>query len=180
MQIRIIVFLIMSLSSLGLNAQQYRVEKGTVRFFSEAPLEDIEAIHHNPKGAIRLSDSSIVILLANIAFEFDKSLMEEHFNENYMETETYPYSKFKGKIVSGCDFQKDGEYAVTVEGDLEIHGVTLKRTVSGTITKKGDKLILHAKFSIHVADHEVEVPSMYIDNIAEDVEVTINLQMKVK
>ena len=100
--------------------------------------------------------------------------MEEHFNENYMETEKYPKCIFKGKINETIDYTKDGENKVTVTGKLELHGVTKDVTFSGTMNKAGNEFTLSTKFKIKVADYNIKVPSMYVKNIAEEVEVTFN------
>ncbi len=176
------VLLLLLMTSIGfkVSAQKYSATESKVRFFSEATLEDIEAVNEKSKCVIRESDSSIVVLITNTLFDFEKDLMEEHFNENYMESEKYPHSIFKGKIVEGMDFSKDGSYEVIVNGTLDIHGVVLERELNGTIEKKGKELILHTVFDIKVEDHGIEVPSLYIENIAEVVEVTADFTLKLK
>ena len=174
--ISICLFLIIGASA-SLFSQVYKQTEGNVRFFSEATIEDIEAQNDKALCRMRASDSSIVVMITNSAFHFEKPLMEEHFNENYMESEKYPHSIFKGKVISGMDFTKDGEYQVTVKGTLTIHGVEKEREFTGTITKKGDDLTLHTVFEVTVADHGIEVPSLYIENIAEVVEVTADFKL---
>ncbi len=98
--------------------------------------------------------------------------MEEHFNENYMETEKYPKAVFKGRINETIDHTKDGENKVSVTGKLEIHGVTKEVTLNGTLTKEGNEFKIHCKTRIKVTDYNIKVPSMYVKNIAEEVDVT--------
>lgn len=164
--------------TLSASAQVFKQTKSEVSFFSEAPLENIEAVNESSKAVLRQSDSAVVVIITNLAFKFEKPLMEEHFNENYMESETYKYSTFKGKIVSGMDFSEDGTYEVELKGILDIHGVKQERTFKGTITKKGDKITFESSFDIHVADFDIKVPTMYVQNIAEDVKVSLHFELK--
>jgi polyisoprenoid-binding protein YceI len=106
-------------------------------------------------------------------FKFKNALMEEHFNENYMETEKFPNSTFKGKINEPVDLTKDGETKVTVTGKMEIHGVTKDETYNGTITKSGNDIVIKTKFKIKLADYNIKVPSLYVKNIAEVVDVDV-------
>jgi len=104
--------------------------------------------------------------------------MEEHFNENYMETEKFPKAIFKGKINEPVDLTKDGETKVTVTGEMTIHGVTKTETYTGTLTKSGNDIIIKTKFKIKLVDYNIKVPSLYVKNIAEivDVDVTSTLE----
>ena len=99
--------------------------------------------------------------------------MQEHFNENYLESEKYPHAEFKGKVLDEIDLKKDGVYAVTVEGDLLIHGVSKTYREKGTITVKNGLVSARSKFNVRVADHKIKIPSLVVKNIAEVVEVTV-------
>ncbi|MBL7918288.1 MAG: YceI family protein [Bacteroidia bacterium] len=163
------------LFTLNFNAQIYKAKEGTtnITFFSAAPLEDITATN---KGGIIVYNSvtnEIQIRVSVISFKFKNSLMEEHFNENYMETEKFPNAMFKGKINEAVDLTKDGETKITVTGKMEIHGETKEETYEGTITKKGNELTIKTKFKIKIVDYKIKVPSMYVKNIAEVVDVDV-------
>ena len=106
-------------------------------------------------------------------FTFEKKLMEEHFNEKYMESDKYPYATFTGKINEAVDYKKEGTYKVTITGKLNIHGVEKERTIDGTLTIKGGEISLDSKFNVALKDHKVEIPTLVAQNIAEVVEVTI-------
>lgn len=149
-----------------------------ITFFSYAPLENIEAINKVAKPVLHTATGNIQIKVPIESFKFDKALMEEHFNENYMESDKYPDAFFKGKINETIDWKKDGEYKVTVTGILTMHGVEKERTLEGTVIVKGDLIRITSKFKVHVADHKIKVPSMYVQNIAEDVDVTIDAIME--
>ena len=173
--------------TLNSSAQIFTAKSGStsINFFSKAPLEDIEALNKGAIIILKASTSEIQVRATIQNFKFKNALMEEHFNENYMETDkkvdvngvaTYPnrYSEFKGKINEAIDYAKEGENKVTVTGKLSLHGVTRDVTMEGTLTKTGAELVIQSKFKIKVADYNIKVPSMYVKNIAEEVEVTIN------
>jgi polyisoprenoid-binding protein YceI len=106
-------------------------------------------------------------------FEFDKKLMEEHFNEKYMESDKYPYATFSGKVNETIDYTKNGTYKVTLTGKLDMHGVVKDRTIEGTVTIKDGEISFESKFIVALKDHNIEIPSIVAQNIAETVEVTI-------
>jgi hypothetical protein len=175
---KILVLLLAIVLSVSMNAQVYKQTSSEVHFFSEAPLENIEAFNKNSKAVLRINDSALVVVITNLAFRFEKPLMEEHFNENYMESETYPYSSFKGKVVSGMDFSEDGTYQVEVKGMFEVHGVKEEKSFKGMMTKSGNKISFSATFMMHVEDYKIKVPTMYVKNIAEDVKVDLKFELK--
>lgn len=161
-------------SQMGL-AQIFKAKDGatTITFFSSSPLEDITATN---KGAVIVFNSStndIQIRVSVINFKFKNALMEEHFNENYMETEKFPNAIFKGKINEKLDLTKDGETKVTVTGKMDMHGVVKDETYEGTITKSGNDIIIKTKFKVKLIDHNIKVPSLYVKNIAEVVDVDV-------
>lgn len=155
-------------------AQNPMVDRnGTASFFSEAPMEDIEATNKNVIGAINLEKGTIAVSMLIKGFHFERSLMEEHFNENYLESDKYPKATFKGTIknFSELDFKKNGSFDAEAEGEIEIHGVTkpLKATVKFDVADS--KLAAATTFEIRVAEFDIEVPKLVIKNIAEVVEV---------
>ncbi|MBK6521253.1 MAG: YceI family protein [Sphingobacteriaceae bacterium] len=156
-------------------AQIYKAKDGStnITFFSTSPLEDITATN---KGAIIVYNSStndIQIRVSVINFKFKNGLMEEHFNDNYMETEKFPNAIFKGKINEAIDMAKDGETKVTVTGKMEMHGVTKDETFNGTVTRSGNEIMIKTKFKIKLVDYSIKVPSLYVKNIAEIIDVDV-------
>ena len=184
---RNIIIVVAIIFGLNINAQIFTAKAGatSISFYSKAPMEDIEALNKGAIIVLKSSTNEIQIRATIQNFKFKNALMEEHFNENYMETEkkvdvngaaTYPnrYAEFKGKINEPVDYGKDAETKVTITGKMTIHGVTRDVTLDGILTKKGNEVIINSKFKIKVADYNIKVPSMYVKNIAEEVEVTIN------
>jgi polyisoprenoid-binding protein YceI len=163
-----------------LSAQQFLVEKSTVVFFSDAPLEDIRATNSKARAILDVSKAEVAFDVPIKDFEFEKDLMKQHFNEKYLETEKFPKSQFSGKL-TGFDKGKKGEQQVVADGKLLIHGVTQAIKIPGTIELTPDnKAMIKAKFMVKVADYEITIPQLVFHNIAEEVEVTVEFLMKPK
>jgi len=157
-------------------AQKYMTRTGKISFFSSTPVEKIEAFN-NETACILDSKSGDILFQASIkSFKFEKELMQEHFNEDFMQSDKYPKSDFKGKVtnISSINFSKDGSYPATVAGKLTIHGVTHDVSVPGTIVVKGNDITTNAKFQVKLADYNIKVPSMMTSKVAEKMEITVN------
>lgn len=164
-------------SPLALRAQdRFATRTGHITFHSSTPMENIEADNHKVSSVFDINTSAIEFAVLIKAFTFDKALMQEHFNENYMESNTYPKATFKGKVTGLPEgaAAKPGTYSVAATGDLTIHGVTKPVTVPGTITVNADgTLKLTTKFNVKPEDHGIKIPGMVRDNIAKEIEVTV-------
>lgn len=173
-----IILLLTALVSKG-NAQIYLADSCRVVFFSAATIEDITATNTISKPIMNTATGEIDIKLNNQFFKFRKELMEEHFNEDYMETKKYPYTTFTGNVnEKTVDYKTDGENKVTVTGTMDMHGVKKNITIPGTITVKNGLLFLKAVFDVKPADYSIKVPSLLGSNIAESLQVTITATMK--
>lgn len=159
-------------------AQRYMTKTGHISFYSHTPLEDIRANNNQVASVVDLSTGEIVFQVLIKSFKFEKALMEEHFNENYLESDKYPRSTFKGKIITPAlsELNREGKREVTVEGDLNLHNVTRKITVTGTIESSDGSLAAFSKFNINPEDYDIEIPSVVRDNIAKTIEVTVDLK----
>lgn len=170
----ITVILITLLVSNKVLGQRYMARNGYVRFYSEAPVEDIEAINHDGLSIFDLETKDIAFTVPIRSFQFEKKLMQEHFNENYLESDKYPQATFKGTIEN---FKKiDDEQKLTASGDMTIHGVTKHISVDGTGTFTDGHITLKAVFPVRLEDYKVKIPKVVIYNIAEVVEVTIEFE----
>lgn len=169
-----ILLLFLMLTGIITDAQKVYTKNGTVSFFSKAPLENISAGNNQVMSVLVLTSGDIQFSVLIKSFHFKKSLMEEHFNENYMESNKYPKAIFKGKIVdlSKVNFTADGNYTVQVTGDLTIHGVTNKVTTAGTITVQSGIISASSTFRIKLADYRISIPGIVKDNISETVDIT--------
>lgn len=158
-------------------AQKYTSEKTLVSFYSDAPLEDITAENTKSSAIFNSSTGEIAFSVPMKDFKFAKSLMQQHFNEKYVESDKYPKATFQGKIVG---FKPDGSgtQQVQAQGKLTIHGVTKDIDIPGTIEAQGKKLQMKSKFKVKVADYKITIPEIVFQKIAEEVEVTIDFTFK--
>ncbi len=173
---RYIIFtlLLFSTSAFG---QKFVSEKSMVTFFSDAAIEDITAENTKSSSIFNSSNAEIVFSIPVKDFQFHKALMQEHFNEKYMETEKFPKATFQGKLID-FNSQTEGVQQVKAQGKLTVHGVAKDVEIPGTVEIAGKKLIMKSKFMIVLEDYQVMRPQMLWQNIAEQVEVTIEFNYK--
>ena len=162
----------------AVNAQKYITKNGYIGFYSHTSMEDIKGDNNQVVGALDISTGELVFQALIKSFHFDRALMEEHFNENYMESDKIPKSVFKGKIInlSAVDFSKSGTYDITVEGDLTIHDVTNKISTKGTIEVVSGGINANSKFKIVPEDYKVTIPGVVRDKVDKTVEVTVTMK----
>jgi polyisoprenoid-binding protein YceI len=166
-----------SVVCLNVHAQKYTTEKSFVSFYSHATIEDITAENKKAAGIFNSSTGEIAFSIPINEFQFAKSLMQEHFNEKYMETEKFPKATFQGKI-TGFDASANGEQKARANGKLLIHGVTKDVEIPGTIERSADKLLFKSKFTVKLEDYNITRPQLLWKNIAEQVEVTVDFVFK--
>lgn len=175
---RITLILSLAFLFISANAQKYMTRNGYVGFLSHTAVEDIKADNNQAAGVLDTSTGEMVFQILIKSFHFEKALMEEHFNENYMESDKFPKSTFRGKItnLSLVDFTKPGKYDVTVEGDLNIHDVTNRISVKGSVEVFGGGINAGSKFNIVPEDYKINIPGVVKDNIAKNLEVTVSMK----
>jgi Icc-related predicted phosphoesterase len=171
---KIILILNFLLISHALFAQKILIAKNaSVTFFSSTVMEDIEGKSISGSSVLDLSTREILFRVRNTSFQFEKKLMQEHFNENYIESDKYPYSTFKGKIADNIDLSKDGTFQVNIQGNLDIHGVSKPYQTKATLVIENGNINAKTVFKVKIADHQIKIPSLVFKNIAEYVEVRI-------
>lgn len=169
---------LLMLTGINLMAQdKFLTKNGEVSFYSEAPLENIEAMNRQVVGVIDIQKNEVAITMLMKAFEFEKALMQEHFNENYIESDKFPKANFKGKFTTSneLDPKSNGEYEVDITGDLTIHGVTKNINTKGFVGFNDGQLVAKSKFKVAVKDFEIEIPKVVNQNIAEEIEISVDL-----
>ncbi len=171
--------MLIMLASANLFAQKYITKNGKVSFYSDGEIEKIQATNDQVSAAIDTSTGDFVVKILVKSFEFEKALMQEHFNDDYMESDKYPNSTFKGKItnLSDVNFSKDGTYNANIQGSLTIHGVTKSVTEKGTLQIKDGKIIGTSKFDVTLSDYNVKIPSVVSKNIAKTVQINVAFSM---
>jgi polyisoprenoid-binding protein YceI len=151
---------------------------GFISFYSEAPLENIEANTRTAASVLDKKTGQVEFSVLIKSFSFRKALMQEHFNENYLESDKYPKSVFAGRIddVGKVDFMTDGEYPVNVTGQLTIHGVTRTITTPATLTVKNGMTTANANLNVSLMDYKISIPSLVKDKISETIKITVALE----
>lgn len=166
----------------SLDAQKiYIGSNGTINFTSDAPLELIEASTDQLAGIINLDDRSFLFNVPMNTFQgFNSKLQQTHFNENYMESSKYPKATFEGKIIEEIDFTKPGTYSVRGKGTFLVHGVDDSRIIKTEMIIKPNSIEISANFTVFLEDHDISIPSVVNQKIAEEIEVEINIVLKPK
>jgi hypothetical protein len=169
-------FMAMTIAVVG-HAQKYISEKTFVSFYSHATIEDIKAENKKASSVFDTTNGDIAFSVPIKDFVFAKTLMQEHFNEKYMETEKFPKSTFQGKII-GFDPAKKGKQSVKAEGKITLHGVTRDLDVPGTMEVQGNRILMKSVFVAKLVDYKITRPEIMFQKIAEQVEVTIDFTFK--
>lgn len=167
--------ILLALFVLPANAQKLVSRNSHIWFSASTPLEDIVAHNRQAVSILDPSNGSLAFNLLVKSFEFKVALMQEHFNENYLESDKYPKSTFQGKINNNADinYRKNGTYKAEVSGDLTIHNVTKPVTTSGTVDVKDGIVTAKAQFIVKPVDYDITIPSVVENKIAKEVEVNI-------
>ena len=160
-------------------AQRFATRDARISFLSETPVEDIRAESTEASAILDLATGQVAFQVPILSFHFPKALMEEHFNENYMESERFPKATFRGTL-NGLDPALSGIQNVTATGVLEMHGVAVEREVSGTMEQTGSGWVLDAQFDVPCEDHDIDIPKVVTENIAEVIAVTLHAELKAK
>jgi polyisoprenoid-binding protein YceI len=155
----------------------YKSNTGNITFFSNTSLEDIEAENHKVKTAFDSKSGKIQFSVLVKDFRFEKALMQEHFNENYLESDKFPKSTFSGTIeqIEKINFEKDGVYTSTVSGNLKIKDITKKVSTVGTFTVEGGKVHAKASFYANPEDYNIKIPKVVTDKISRNIKVSIDV-----
>ncbi|MGB0177054.1 MAG: YceI family protein [Owenweeksia sp.] len=177
MKTRILSLALMTAFALSGYAQKLSTRNGYVKFFSETPVENIEAENNQVSSVIDMETGKFAFLVQIKAFQFEKALMQEHFNENYMESGEYPKASFQGTIVDfeKIDLTKDGDYKAYFKGTMNIHGTDRNLSEVAILKVKDGKVTLSSSFKLRPEDYGVNIPAAKRDNIAETLEVTVKM-----
>lgn len=175
-----ILTLLFLLPGTVLQAQKYETYKGSISFLSEATLEDIAAKNDKALAILDFNSRQLVFSVPIAEFQFEKKLMQEHFNEKYMETEKYPTATFQG-VLSEFTLTKEYQQDVVTKGKLTIHGITKDVQIAGILHVENDnKINIKANFIVVLKDYNVKIPKLLWENIAEEVNVKVDFILQPK
>jgi hypothetical protein len=176
---RIILPALLIVFAVNLNAQnRFFTKSGKIYFSASSPLEKIEATNEKATSIIDASTGAIEFAVLMKAFSFEKALMQEHFNENYVESDKYPKTVFKGNVldIKSVDLKKNGTYPVKVKGMLTMHGESKEVTADGTLTvKDGNITAGKSQFKILLEDYKIIIPTVVKDKISREVQINVDL-----
>jgi len=177
LRIFLIIISGMTLSMIASAQSVYMTNTGKATFYSKAPLEDIEATSNKANCIVNTSNGEVLSIIAIRTFKFAKALMEEHFNEKYLESDKYKDATFKGKITEALVTDRDTSYNVNVTGTMKIHGVEQPASYTAAYSVKGGMPSLEGSFNITLKDYNITIPKLVIENIAEVVKVTCKFDL---
>ncbi|MDA7803519.1 YceI family protein [Crocinitomix sp.] len=171
------IFLVLLGLALNVNGQKYLTRTGVIQFFSETDMENIEAINNQASSVINMENGDMAFTILMKAFSFEKALMQEHFNEKYVESEKFPKAKFTGQIQNFSALKlSSSPTEIIIKGKLTIHGVTKDVEVKGTLAQLSNG---HVKgistFTIKLEDYDIKVPSAVASNISDTIEIKVNM-----
>jgi hypothetical protein len=178
----IFCFLFTALSfTVNVSQQDYKVKTGTIAFRSDAPLELIKAQSNELKGLFLTQKKQFAFIVNIKSFKgFNSPLQQEHFNENYLESNKYATASFEGKIIEDIDFTKDGMYSVRAKGNLTIHGVVQERIIKSELTIKNNGISIKSNFTVLLNDHNIPIPKVVNEKLASEIKVDIKADLIIK
>ena len=164
----------------GVFAQEkFYTKSGRITFYSATAMEHIEAINKTVTSVIDSKTGDIQFAVLMKGFEFRKALMQEDFNDTYVESSKYPRSTFKGKIMNNetINYSVNGTYSATASGTLTLHGVSRQINAPGTITVTNGKISLNSEFDVLLTDYNIAVPALVRDKISKSIKITVRCTM---
>lgn len=160
--------------------ERFYTKTGVVRFYSKAPLENIEAVNNTVTAVLDATSGNMQFAVQMKGFSFEKALMQQHFNENYVESNKFPRAVFKGALTDkeAIPYNKDSVYHVVVKGALTLHGVTKQLEVPGTLQVSSGRLLGKATFTLQLSDYNIAIPALVKDKVSKTVTITVHLDLQ--
>lgn len=156
----------------------YKVTNGSIAFRSDAPLEMIKASSDELAGLVDTDRKQFAFRIKMNSFKgFNSLLQKEHFNENYMESDKFPYAAFEGKLIEDIDYSKQGTYNVRAKGNFTVHGVTQERIIKVDLTIKDKSISVRSTFTVLLADHNITIPKVVHEKLASEIKVDVKAEM---
>lgn len=162
------------------SAQKYYTRSGHIKFVSVAPIENIEAMNNKATCILDIKTGEVISKILMKTFEFEKALMQEHFNENYVESDKFPLAILKAKIdnLSIIDTSGTTPQQIKIQGDLTIHNITQLVEIDGEISKIENGFKATAYFIVKPSDYKIKIPKAVKNHIAQEVEVSLDFSLE--
>tara|TARA_B100000941_G_C28109909_1_gene352725 strand:- start:8 stop:565 length:558 start_codon:yes stop_codon:yes gene_type:complete len=173
----LLLTIIFSLFNFSLEAQKMTIKSSSISFFSDGLLEDITAVNTASQAILNLVDGAFVLRIPITSFEFPNQLMQEHFNENYLESDKFPVATFKGKLNRTFEMGRIINTTFEAQGELMIHGIAQERIILVDISDEKKGIKVQGKFDIALEDHDIDIPSLLFQKIAEIIAVDIEIHL---
>jgi len=162
-------------------ASVYKVTAGSISFRSDAPLELIKAASNELTGLFDTGTKQFAFRIKVNSFKgFNSALQKEHFNENYMESEKFPYASFEGKMIEDIDYSKPGTYNVRAKGNFVVHGVTQERIIKVDLLIKEKSISLKSNFAVLLNDHNITIPKVVHEKLASEIKLEVKADMSAR
>ena len=171
-----LIVLFLSVGVIAHSQNRYFTRNGGIHFSAGTAMEDIDAVNNSVTSVMDLNTGQIEFAVLIKGFEFKRALMEDHFNENYLESDKYPRAIFKGKFTNrdNVNITKDGEYPIKIRGVMDLHGVRKEIETDGVLAVTGSQINARSKLNILLSDYNINIPSLVKDKISKVVSVSID------
>ena len=178
---RISLIIVLLFICIFCNAQKYYTRSGLTEFkASQIAFEPVEAINENTTVIFNINSGEVVAHVFIASFEFKNALMQEHFNENYMQSNLYPKGIFNGKI---NNFSKEKLNTIS---EFDLSGILTIREKEKNIKTKvklkevNNKIIVTSKFIIKPDYFDIKIPYVVREKIANQIQITLNYKLDEK
>jgi hypothetical protein len=176
-----LIYFLLLISLFHIPGQRLINRSGKVEIISKAPLETIKAVSNRLNGVIDLDRQEFAFSVDVRSFNgFNSPLQKEHFNENYLESNIYPKAVYTGKLLDNLDINKQGKYTIRSKGWLNIHGIAQEKIIKSYLEIKDKKLIINSSFKILLQEHNINIPLIVHQKIAEEIEINIHIDFNIK
>lgn len=176
----ILMLTLLMWATLSFTQDKFYTKTGRINFFSKAPLEDIEGKNKTVTAVMDTKTGAIQFAVQMKGFEFEKQLMQQHFNENYVESDKFPKAEFKGTITNNSEinYTADGTYTAKVKGRMTIHGVTKNVETTGTLKVSGGKIDASSVFNVFISDYNIRIPAVVKDKVSNTIKVVVDCRLE--
>lgn len=176
----ILLMAVMMSASISFAQGIFFTKTGKITFSSKTSLEENKGVNKTVTAVLDSKSGAIQFAAQMKSFEFEKQLMEQHFNENYVESNKYPKSEFKGTIINNSEinYSKDGTYTAKVKGKLTIHGITQDIETTGTLKINGGKIDATSTFNVLLSDYKISIPSIVKDKVSNSIKIDVECNLE--